>query len=304
MEVFVSGGTGFVGRALVPELRAAGHRVVLLVRPGRAGGPDADRVVAGDPCAAGPWQAEVGRCDAAINLVGEPVSTRWNARARALIRDTRLASARNLAAAVPRDRPFVLVNGSAVGYYGDAGDRVLREDAPAGRDFLARVVRDAEVEALAARRPGVRVVLPRLGVVLDAGGGALERLEDACRRRRAGTAGTGRQWVSWVHRADCARALRFLLERGGLDGPVNLCAPEPVRQAEFFQVLARELGWPAAPAVPAFAVRLALGDAADVVLFSQRMDPRRLLAAGFRFRYPDLASAAAEIRRSQDGSPP
>ena len=276
------------------HLRSRGHRVVLLVRPGRTGTPpECDEVVEGDPACWGPWWKEVRRCDAAVNLAGEPIHGRWTPDKKARIRDSRVLTTRNLVDAVPLDRPFTLFSASAVGVYGDAGERELAETAPPGRDFLARVATEWEKEALRARERGVRVVIGRFGVVLGPGG-ALSRMEELARRGLAGPLGSGRQWVSWIHREDAVRAVRFLLERDDLEGVFNLAAPEPVRQAEFVRTAAQLAGRPTGAPVPAFAVRLALGEAAGVVLSSQRMVPRRLLEAGFGFRFPELRPALEE----------
>ncbi len=291
MRIFVTGGTGFVGRRLVEHLRSRGHRVVLLVRPGRAGEPpECDGVVEGDPLRWGPWWKEVRRCDAAVNLAGEPIHGRWTPDKKARIRDSRVLTTRNLVDAVPPDRPFALFSASAVGIYGDAGERELDEEAPAGEGFLARVAVDWEAEALRARDKGSRVVIGRFAVVLGPGG-ALLRMEELAAKGLAGPLGSGRQWVSWIHREDAVRAVRFLLERDDLEGVFNLAAPEPVRQADFVRIAAEVAGRRKGPPVPAFAVRLALGEAASVVLSSQRMVPKRLLEAGFGFRFPELRPA-------------
>ncbi len=291
MTVFVTGGTGFVGRHLVEHLRSRGHRVVLLVRPGPPRDlPECDRVVEGDPSRWGPWWGEVRRCHAAVNLAGEPIHGRWTPDKKIRIRDSRVLTTRNLVDAIPPGRPFVLFSASAVGVYGDAGERKLDETAPAGRDFLARVAREWEAEALRARDKGARVVIGRLAVVLGPGG-ALVRMQELAGKGLAGPLGGGRQWVSWIHRGDAARAVVFLLERRDLEGVFNVAAPEPVRQAEFVRAAAEAAGRRPGPPVPALAVRLALGEAATVVLSSQRMVPRRLLEAGFRFRFPKLRPA-------------
>jgi uncharacterized protein (TIGR01777 family) len=243
----------------------------------------------------GPWWDALADSDAAINLAGTPIFGRWDKETKRLIRDSRIRTTRNLVAAIPEGRPFTLLSTSAVGIYGDAGERELDESAPLGTDFLARVACDWEAEALRARDKGARVALMRFGIVLARGGGALEQLEGLARKFLAGPVGSGRQWFSWIHREDLVRAIEFLLMHAELDGPVNLCSPNPVRQIDVVRALGKLLGRPAVTPAPAFAVRLVLGEFADVVLFSQRMAPKRLQEAGFRFRFPDLEPALAAL---------
>ncbi|GAB4273422.1 MAG: TIGR01777 family oxidoreductase [Deferrisomatales bacterium] len=273
----------------------------MLLRPGERPPvvPTAAERLVGDPTAPGPWQEEVARCDGAVNMAGEPVFGRWDAAKKARIRESRVATTRNLVAAIPAGGGFRLFSTSAVGIYGDAGDRVLDENAPLGTDFLARVAREWEAEALRARDRGARVVIGRFGIVLGRDGGALGQMAKMTRRFLGGPVGAGRQWFSWIHREDLVRAVEFLLARDDLEGVFNLCAPSPVRQIDLARALGRLLGRPSFTPAPKFAVRLALGEFADVVLFSQRMVPARLLEAGFTFRYPDLEGALRDIFSSE-----
>lgn len=301
MRVFVTGGTGFVGHRLIPHLRECGHAVHLLVRPveRERGLPEGVEVIEGDPTRPGAWQKVVASCEAGVNLAGAPIFGKWDARAKALIRESRVLTTRNLVEAIPRGSEFRLLSASAVGIYGDAGDRELDEDAPLGADFLARVAREWEEEASRAEERGASVARTRFGIVLDRGGGAFVELEKMTRRFMGGPVGSGRQWFSWIHREDLVRALAFLLERPELRGAYNLCAPNPARQIDVARTLGRLMGRPSVTPAPAFAIRLVLGEFADVVLFSQRMTPRRLQEAGFSFRYPDLEGALRDIFERQ-----
>ncbi len=294
MKVFVSGGTGFVGSYLVPYLLRNGHSVMLLVRPNvnRVRSlPEGVEIVAGNPLRAGPWWQRLAECDAAINLVGEPLQGRWSAQKKTLIRNSRLITLTHLTDALPADKPFTLISASAVGVYGDGRERKLDESAPTGRDFLAGVAREWERAAELAKAKGIRVVITRLGLVLGPGGGALAEMAKAMRRKLGGVVGSGRQWVSWIHHEDLARAMLFFMAQSELQGRANLCSPNPVRQADLARGLSTLLNLPAGIPAPAFTVRLAFGEFADVLLFSQRMVPKVLLDAGFSFRYPELHAA-------------
>lgn len=297
MKVFVTGGTGFIGSRLVPFLVEHGHRVTLLARPREQAGPlpAGVEVVEGDPMEAGPWWEPVAACDAAVNLAGASIFGRWTAERKRVIRESRLATTRNLVDAIPTGKPFVLSSTSAVGVYGDAGERELDESAPTGDDFLAGVATDWEEEALRARDKGARVVITRFAIVFGEGGGALEQLARVTRWGLSGPLGSGRQWFSWIHRHDLLRAILFLLEQPEVDGPVNLSSPNPHRQIEVVRTLGKVLHRPTILPAPAFAVRLVLGEFADAILSSQRMVPRRLLDAGFEFRFPQLEAALRDI---------
>ncbi len=297
MKIFVTGGTGFVGARLVPFLADEGHAVVVLRRPGESAPefPAGVESVEGDPMSRGRWWEPVEGCDGAVNLAGAPIFQRWNTRTKALIRESRLATTRNLVAYIPKNRPFALVSASGIGAYGDAGETELDESSPLGTDFLASVAGEWEGESLRAESRGARVTLARFGIILGRGGGALQQMAKATRWLAGGALGSGQQWMAWVHREDVARGIAFLLENAETRGPYNFCAPEPARQIEVARTLGRVLRRPTLAKVPAFALRLVLGEFAGVALGSQRARPSRLLEAGFPFAFPDLEAALRDI---------
>ena len=296
MRVFLTGATGLIGRALAASLTGDGHEVVALSRStAPAGLPGGTKVVTGDPSVAGSWQEELARCDACVNLAGEPVAGgRWTEERRKTIRDSRVLSTRNVAAVVGAGGPAVLVNGSAIGFYGARGDEVIDETFPAGNDFLGHVALEwEEATRVAARR--ARVVLVRTGIVLSPDGGALPKLVLPFKMLAGGPIGDGGFWQSWIHVADQVGILRLAMENPLAQGPVNATAPDPVRNRDLARALGRVLRRPSLLVAPAFAVRAVLGEMAEVVLASQRVVPTRALALGYRFRWPSLEPALRDL---------
>jgi uncharacterized protein len=304
MRVFITGGSGYIGRAIGAALLARGDQAVVLSRDAaRARGrlPAGTEIVEGDPTAPGPWQAQVDGCDAAINLAGELLGARrWDARFRQIAMDSRVDATRFLveAIAAAARRPRVLVSASGVDAYAfDADLPVLDDDdevdesAPRGSTFLARMCRDWEQEALAAEAAGVRVVLMRTGVVVGGEGSPIERWARAFRFFAGGKLGSGRQWMSWVHLDDVVGAYLFALDTPSLSGAVNLVAPGKLRNREFARRLGRALHRPSFVPTPAPALRLALGDFAEYLLHGRPAVPRALLSAGYAFRHPELDPA-------------
>lgn len=296
MRILLTGGTGFIGKALAGALHARGDAVVVVSRRAAAGG------LRGRGEGSVGWDAveeEAERCDAVVHLAGEPLAdARWTPERLERIRSSRVDTTLRLARAIAAAgrRPRVLVSASAVGLYGMRRDDVVcDEQTAAGDDVLARLGVAWEAAADPARAVGVRVAHPRIGVVLGKGG-ALAKMVGPFRWFVGGPVGDGTQWVSWIHVKDAVRALLFLVDREDLAGPVNLVAPAPVTMNDLAHALGRVLGRPAAFRVPAVALRLAFGDGlAELLLTGQRVAPRRLEEAGFAFDYPALDGALADL---------
>jgi uncharacterized protein (TIGR01777 family) len=307
-RVFITGGTGLVGGALVEALCGRGDQVVVLSRDAaraRSGLPAGASVVEGDPGLSSAWQGHLAGCDAVIHLAGAPIAgKRWDAHYKQILRDSRVESTRHVVeglAALPEDqRPRALVSASGADYYsGFDGDGVgddddVTEAAPSGDSFLARLCASWEAEALAAEAHGVRVVCMRTAVVLGKGG-ALERMLLPFKLFAGGPVGSGRQWFSWIHIEDAIRAYLFAIDEPALRGPVNLSAPEPVRFKTFTSALGRVLGRPSWLAVPAFAVKAAFGELGEYLLHGRRAVPAALRAQGFVFRFPTLEPALRDL---------
>ncbi len=303
MKILLSGGTGFIGRALVPALLAAGHELTLLSRrpsPPADAAASGTRYVQWDPLQEGAWMQAVNGKDCVIHLAGENVvGSRWTPSFKERLVASRVRSAELLVTAIERaaTKPRILISGSAVGYYGNTEDRTADENSSAGEDFLAQLCLRWEEAARKAEDFAVRVVLARIGLVLERDGGPLAKMLIPFKLGLGGPVGSGRQWFPWVHRADVQRAIVFALDNQQLSGPCNLVAPAIVRQREFSATLARALRRPAFLPVPAFALRLLLGEAADALLIGQRAQPTKLIEAGFRFQFPALDGALEDIVR-------
>ena len=286
MRVLVTGGTGLVGRPACDALRAAGHTVTIVSRePGRV------------PARAIGWdglRAAMPETDAIVNLAGESIASgRWTAARKAAIRRSRVEATRALvdAAAAASPRPKVLVNASAVGYYGAHGDEPLDERAAAGTDFLARVCVEWEAEARRAEALGMRVVLLRVGVVLAPDGGALSAMLLPFRAALGGPIGGGRQWMSWVHRDDVVGLLREAVGNAEYAGPVNATSPNPVTNRDFTRALGRVLHRPTVLPVPGIGLRLLMGEMATMLLTGQRVLPKVAERRGYAWQQPELPAA-------------
>lgn len=291
-RIAVSGATGLIGTALLASLQRDGHRVSRLVRSrSDAGGED----IFWSPARGELDAAHLEGMDAVVHLAGENIFGLWTEAKKRRIRDSRVLGAQLLAETITRlERPpRVFISGGGVGYYGaQRGDEILEETSGPGTDFLARVGQEWEAAPQAAARAGVRVATLRSGVVLSRRGGMLKVLLLPFQLGVGGKLGSGRQWLSWIALADMVRVIRFLLATETLRGPVNTASPNPVTNAEFTRAVGRALGRPTLLTVPAFAMRLVMGEMAEnTALASQRVVPSRLLAAGFRFRYPEIEDA-------------
>ena len=300
MRILITGGTGFIGDSLTGLLAERGHEVTVLTRAVRKGYvlPRGASILQGNPTLAGPWQDGVADHDVVINLAGASIFSYWSQGNRQKILDSRLLTTRNVVHALASRKAGEthLLSISGVGYYGHHGDEILDEDSPPGDDFLAQVALQWEREALIAREHNVRVVICRLGHVLGRERGMLPKLVTAHRFRIGGTWGNGQQWLSWIHKQDLMETLLFLLEHREISGPINVTAPNPVRNRDMARLMNKALNRTLfIPSIPAFILKLTLGDFAGVFLNGQRALPRKLTAHGYRFRYPSMEEAFKDL---------
>jgi hypothetical protein len=294
MNIAITGATGFVGAHAAALARERGHRVIAFSRGGQADARfDETRRYSTDA------PMDFAGCDAVIHLAGESVKGLWTREKRARIMDSRIEGTRRVVESLAQTepRPRVLVSASAIGFYGDTGENAVDETAPGGAGFLADVSRAWEAEALKAETLGVRVVIPRISIVLG-NGGALAAMLPAFRLGLGGRLGSGRQWMSWIHLADLAALLLEAATNESWHGIFNAASPNPVRNADFTATLARTLHRPAILPVPGFLLRAVLGEFSQELLGSKRVLPRRALDAGFRFQFPALDAALTEILRA------
>ena len=297
MKIFITGATGFVGSNLAKSLVHAGHRVIAVSRsePQQRVDPDTYHFIAADTTRSGPWQRELADADAVVNLAGASIFKRWTKKYKKQIYDSRILTTRNVVDALPSETDIVLCSASGSGYYGNRKDDILKEDERAGSDFLAGVSIDWEREALLASAKGARVAVMRFGVILGKNGGAMAKLIPAFKMFVGGPLGDGKQWFPWLHLDDLMAAIEFVLDHQEVNGPLNFCAPNPVRNRELAHALGEVLGRPSAMPAPAFMIRLAMGEFGDVFLGSQRAVPAKLLNHGFSFQYPEIRGAIRAI---------
>jgi hypothetical protein len=308
MRIFVAGGSGQIGGRLIPKLVERGDHVVLLTRDRQRAqnkfpaflGKSLTTMsfVEGDPMVMGGWMRSVGSCDAVVNLVGEGIfNRRWKASFKEVLRDSRVKSTANIVRAI-RDAtsaPGVLVQGSAIGYYGMPGEAELTEESPPGDDFLAQVCVEWEAAAKPVEALGVRLVLLRTGVVLDRTGGALKQMLTPFKLFVGGKVGSGRQWVSWIHHDDEVGIILMCLNHDVVRGPINATAPQPARNVELAKAIGAALGRPSFFPTPGFMLRLALGEVAQIILGSQRVRPKKALELGYQFKFSEFTGALRDI---------
>jgi uncharacterized protein (TIGR01777 family) len=302
MRIVIAGGTGFLGSPLAETYAEDGHDVRLLTRslpPGESrhdsgtGVPGITRVGWTPEGQPERWNGIVDGADVVVNLAGESLAARrWTPQVKAALRDSRIVPTRSLSTAIAEAAhpPAVFISISGVGYYG-TGDEPRTEASPAGGDFMAHLCEDWEAEAQKAARRGVRVVTIRSGVVLERTGGALPQMALPFRFFVGGPVASGRQYMSWIHRLDWIEMVRWIVQTPEADGPINLTAPHPVTNRAFARALGRALKRPSLIPVPRFALRIAVGELAEVVATGQRVLPARAQALGYPFRYPEIEMA-------------
>ncbi len=292
MKILISGASGLVGKALARKLQEDGHTFARLVRPGGKSSPED---IFWDPMAATVDAPAMEGFDAVIHLSGASIAeARWNPERKAVLRSSRIDSTRVLVDTLSglKQKPRVFLCASATGYYGNRGDELLTESSEGGTDFLALLARDWEAEARRAELADIRTVRLRFGVILSADGGALPRMLAPFKYGVGGRLGSGNQWMSWIALEDVMEIMFSAITSSQFSGPVNVVAPNPVRNSEFTRIAAAALHRPAIFSAPAFALRIALGQMADpLLLSSQRAIPERLLAIGYKFRFANLDSS-------------
>jgi uncharacterized protein len=299
MKVAVAGATGFVGPRLVERLQEEGHQVLLLVRnrsKAQARFPKAE-VVEYTPKSSGPWQQAISGCDGVVNLAGEPLATRWNDSVKKEVLESRTLGTEKIVEAIAQanPKPPVLVSASAIGYYGTSETATFQETSGPGDDFLAHVCQEWEAAAEKVKASGTRLAIIRIGIVLGPEGGALSRMMLPFQMFAGGPLGSGKQWVSWIHRDDLVNLIIKALTDTSVAGVFNGTSPNPVRMGELCQVLGEVVSRPSWLPVPGFALELLLGEAAKLVLEGQQVLPQQTQATGFQFQYPTVQTALAQI---------
>lgn len=297
MKILVAGGTGFIGKPLLAQLNQEGYEIVLLTRNKSSVPPSLQKIAAAeswDAKSPAPWEKEMDDAEAVINLVGEPIANkRWSASQKEKLVKSRIEAARALIHAMqnaPR-KPKVFINASAVGYYGNVAEGELTEDCPKGEGFLADTCGEWEGEAQKARELGVRTVLLRIGIVLDQRGGALAKMLFPFQCFMGGPLGSGKQWVSWIYIQDVIGIILFALKNESLSGPVNAVSPAPVRMKEFCAELGKAIHRPSWIPVPAFILKILLGEMSEMLLGGQKVIPQKLLNSGYPFGFSKLDQA-------------
>ncbi|ALB41743.1 MULTISPECIES: TIGR01777 family oxidoreductase [Nostocales] len=304
MKIAISGATGFVGSRLVERLHTEGHRILVLTRnptfaqkvfPSPAF-PNLE-IIAYTPSVSGTWQDAMAGCDGVVNLAGEPIAEgRWTPERKQEILNTRKLGTQKIVEAIAKanPRPIVLVNTSAIGYYGTSETASFNEDSASGNDFLAQVCQEWEQEATKVKDTNVRLVILRFGIVLG-NGGALGKMITPFKLFAGGPIGSGQQWFSWIHLDDIVGLIIQALTKPTMEGVYNATAPQPVRMNDLSTTMGNVMNRPSWLPVPGFAIEAILGDGAKVVLEGQKVLPKRTLESGFEYQYPNLQSALTQI---------
>ncbi len=300
MNIFITGGTGFIGSVLGESLLNTGHDVKILTRriSGRGRAPESLSYIQGDSTREGEWMKQVADSDVVINLAGASIFKRWNEKYKNTLLNSRIATTLNIVKAI-EDREkddLLLISTSAVGYYGFHDDEPLFEDSSPGKDFLASLSMKWEASAYEARKAGAKVIIDRLGVVLGETGGALNMMKPLFQFWLGSRLGSGRQYFSWIHIKDLVDIFLWQISKYELDGPFNCTAPHPIRNIELTRAIASAMNKPLLlPPVPGFILRLVMGEFAGVLLEGQRVLPKRLIDSGFNFKFPEIDLALGEI---------
>ncbi|WP_456370599.1 TIGR01777 family oxidoreductase [Thermodesulfatator atlanticus] len=300
MEVFIAGGTGFVGPYLARALLERGFKVKVLVRrPEKAlVVPQGASLSYGNPTVAGDWLHDCAKADVVINLVGTNIFARWTKAYKELIRESRLSATKNIVSVLSKGQ--ILLNASAVGYYGaDRGEEEITEESAPGKDFLAKVCQEWEEMAFSATQKGVRVCTLRFGIILGQKGGALSKMLLPFKLGLGGPIGKGNQWFPWIHIEDVARGSIFLIKDKKLSGPFNFVAPQIVRNKEFAKTLARVLKRPAFMSVPPKMLEMIFGELTMLLTGGVKARPKRLLDAGYKFSFPELYPALQDLLKKK-----
>ncbi|OBQ22349.1 MAG: multidrug MFS transporter [Anabaena sp. WA113] len=304
MKIAISGATGFVGSRLVAKLHAEGHRILVLTRnttfaqkvfPPQAF-PNLE-IIAYTPIVSGAWQDTIAGCDGVVNLAGEPIAEgRWTPERKQEILNTRKLGTQKIVEAIAKSQPqpSVLVNTSAIGYYGTSETASFDEDSANGKDFLAQVCQEWEAEARKLKDTNVRLVILRFGIILG-NGGALGKMITPFKLFAGGPIGTGQQWFSWIHLDDIVSLIIQALTKSTMEGVYNGTAPQPVSMNDLSTTMGKVMNRPSWLPVPGFAIEAILGDGAKVVLEGQQVLPKRTLESGFEYQYPNLQSALTQI---------
>lgn len=300
MKIIITGGTGFLGSVLTPRLISLGHSVTIIDRTIKPSVNQSDYInfIEADTSREGMWMEQIPEHEAVINLAGVNVFQRWTNRKKAAIKDSRILTTRNISSAIRNNkgRTSRLINASAVGYYGFTGDRLVTEDDPPGDDFLAEVSSEWEKEALTAASKGVKTAICRFAVILGRNGGAISSMLPVFKMNMGARLGSGKQWFPWIHIEDIAGIISHLIKHPDITGPVNCASPGAITNGFFSRELAASLGKKLIlPPVPGFALKIIIGDAANMLLEGQRVSSEKIISSGYQFKYPNIKEALADI---------